>query len=301
VPYVLYVYGGDLLRERRKMAAGAPGRALKRWTARRIFGAAAGIIAISDWSADLVRRVMDDAGVRHQPPVLVNPLGTDPSFFHPGRDARLVRARFGLGDAPVLLTVARLVPHKGIDVAIRALAMLAPQHPTLRYLVVGTGEDAARLEALARDLGVGGRVVFAGTLSDAEIAEAHAMATVYVGLSRVDAEINAEGFGIAFVEAGASGTPCVAGDSGGVRSAVRDGETGIVVDPIDVGVVARAISELLENPDRRRAMGVTARQAAEAYYNWTRVADDVRAFVGRVARRADHGGGAAMSGSARPE
>ena len=114
---------------------------------------------------------------------------------------------------------------------------------------------------------------------DAEIADAYATATVYVGLSRVDAEINAEGFGIAFIEAGASGTPCVAGDSGGVRSAVRDGETGLLVDATDVAAVAQAIDLFLVDSERRRSMGVAARRAAEGYYNWTRVAEDVRAFV----------------------
>jgi len=282
-PYVVYVYGGDLLRERRKMAAGASQRALKRWTARRILGDAAGVIAISDWTADLAREVMATAGVREPPPVLVNPLGTDPDFFRPGRDARTLRAKLALGDAPLMLTVARLVPHKGIDVACRALAALAPHHPALRYLVAGVGDDAARLAALVRTLGVEDRVRFAGALSDAEIADAYATAAVYVGLSRVDAEINAEGFGIAFIEAAASATPSVAGDSGGVRSAVRDGETGLVVNPTDVGAVAQAIGMLLDDPGRRRTMGEAARKAAEGYYNWTRVAEDVRAFVHRIA------------------
>jgi phosphatidyl-myo-inositol dimannoside synthase len=275
VPYLVYVYGGDLLRERAKLDRGP----IKRLTTRRIFEDSAGVVAISDWSAALARDVMAEAGVSREPTVLINPLGTDPAFFRPTRDAAAFRSRLGLGDAPVMLTVARLVPHKGIDVAIGALAALAPQWPALRYVVIGTGDDRARLETLARSLGVHDRVILAGELSDTEIADAYAAATVYVGLSRVAAAINAEGFGIAFVEAAASGTPSVAGDSGGVRSAVRDNETGLVVDPTEPQAAAAAIGALLSDPVRRAAIGRAGRQAVEQHFNWERVAAQVRDFA----------------------
>ena len=187
--------------------------------------------------------------------------------------------------------MARLVPHKGHDIAIRALARLVPEIPRLTYLIVGGGEDAPRLQALAAELGVADRVILAGTLSDDEIAEAYATATVYVGLSRVEKGINAEGFGISFVEAGASSVPSVAGDSGGVRSAVRNGETGLVVPPEDVDRVTVALRKLLTDDDFRRGMGKAARQAVVTHYNWDRVARDTMAFarevtsgVGRLAR-----------------
>lgn len=278
MPYLVYVYGGDLLREQRKLARSA----LKRWTARRIFEDSSGVVAISGWTAALASEVMDAAGVRRAPRILINELGTDPAYFRPSRDTGALRRRLGWGDAPLLLTVARLVPHKGIDIALRALGALAKDWPTLRYLVVGEGEDRARLTGLAAELGIGERVNFAGGLSDDEVAEAYATASLYLGLSRVDAAINAEGFGIAFVEAAASGVPSVAGDSGGVRSAVRDGETGVVVPPTDVAAAAAAIGELLAHPDRRRAMGRAARLAVETHYNWDRVARDVRTFVTEV-------------------
>jgi glycosyltransferase involved in cell wall biosynthesis len=76
--------------------------------------------------------------------------------------------------------------------------------------------------------------------------------------------------------------PSVAGDSGGVRSAVRDGETGIVVPPTDVEAIADALRSLLLNPDRRQQMGRAARHAVETHYNWDRVARDTREFTYRV-------------------
>jgi len=119
-------------------------------------------------------------------------------------------------------------------------------------------------------------------MRDDELPEAYATSTIYLGASRVDKEINVEGFGISFLEAGASGIPSVAGDSGGVRSAVRDGETGVVVPPTDAEAVSEAIRTLLLNPERRKKMGRAARSAVETHYNWDRVARDTRDFTYKV-------------------
>lgn len=278
VPYVVYVYGGDVLHDFRKTRASR----IKRMGSRAIFGSARGVVAISDWTADITRALLAELQLASPPPVRVIELGTDPAQFGAERDRGRLRARFGIGDAPLLLTVARLVPHKGQDVAIRALARLVAEVPRLTYLIVGGGDDGPRLTALAAELGVADRVILAGTLSDDEIAEAYATATVYLGLSRVDRGVHAEGFGISFVEAGASGVPSVAGDSGGVRSAVRDGQTGLVIPPEDVDRATAALRLLLSDEDLRRRMGAAARFAVETHYNWDRVARETLGFVHEV-------------------
>jgi phosphatidylinositol alpha-1,6-mannosyltransferase len=275
IPYILYVYGGDLLREKRKAGESR----IKRAGTRRIMGSAAGIVAISRWSAELAKEVMETVGIEAAPPVAAFDLGTDPNVFHPSRDTGALRARWGVGEAPLLITVARLVPHKGQDETIRALAALRDEFPDLRYVMVGEGHDEQRLKDLARDLGVADRVVFAGFLPDDELPEAYATSTLYVGLSRVDREVNVEGFGISFVEAAASGVPSVAGDSGGVRSAVRDGETGTVVPPSNHAEIVAAMASLLRDAGRRKAMGRAARLAVETHYNWDRVVRDTREFA----------------------
>jgi phosphatidylinositol alpha-1,6-mannosyltransferase len=273
----MYVNGGDLLREKMKSARG-----VKRLGTRRMLGNAAGIVATSKWVAELAGEVMDIVGIESMPPVGAFDLGTDPVRFHPSRDTGSLRTRWSSGDAPIMLTVARLVPHKGQDSAIRALAALRNEFPDLRYVMVGDGHYESRLRDLARELGVQDRVVFAGLLPESELAEAYATATLYVGLSRVDREINVEGFGISFLEAAASGVPAVAGDSGGVRSAVRDGETGIVVPPQDIPSISAAIGSLLRDQSRRDAMARAARKAVEDHYNWDRVARDTREFTYQV-------------------
>jgi len=168
---------------------------------------------------------------------------------------------------------------------LRALAALKPEFPSLHYAIVGTGPDEARLRTLAEDLGVRDSVIFAGVLSDDEVAEAYATSTVYAGLSRTDKSIDAEGFGISFLEASASGIPIVAGDSGGVRSAVRDGESGLIVPPEDVNTVVAALRAYLSNSSRRERIGKTGRSLVETYYNWDRVARDTRKFADEVVPR----------------
>lgn len=280
IPYLVYVNGGDLLREKRKAAS-----LVRRLGARRIFSSAAGIVATSRWVADLSAELLDIVGVRRPPPIRAFDLGTDPVTFHPRADTGALRARWMVGDAPAVVTVARLVPHKGQDVGIHALAGLRGEFPELRYVLVGEGPEETRLRELATRLGVGDRVVFAGVLRDSELPEAYATSTVYLGASRVDRAVDVEGFGISFIEASACGIPIVAGDSGGIRSAVRDGETGIVVPPTDVGAVARAIASLLRDAGLRQRMGTAGRAAVERHYNWERVARDTRQFASDVTRR----------------
>ena len=282
VPYLVYVNGADLLRE-----MDVKNRSIRRMVGgRRILSAASGIVATSAWVGSLAEDAMREFGIASPsaPPIGVFDLGTDPDFFNPGRDTRQLRRKWRIGNDPLILTVARLVPHKGQDIMIKALASLKDEFPALRYAMVGTGPDEAHLRDLGGSLGLTGRIIFAGALSDDEVAEAYATSTVYAGLSRVEEGIHAEGFGISFLEAAASGVPSVAGDSGGVRSAVRDGKTGIVVPPTDVGAVANALRTFLSDEAKRAGMGQAGRMLVETYYNWDRVTRDTREFTHRVLR-----------------
>jgi len=197
---------------------------------KRIFGAASGIVATSAWVGSLAEDAMRDLGIKSPPPVGVFDLGTDPDFFNPSRDTGRLRSLWGAGKDPLIVTVARLVPHKGQDVVIKAVASLSAEFPALRYAIVGVGPDEQRLRELAASLGIAERAIFAGALSDDEVAEAYATSTIYAGLSRVEEGIHAEGFGISFLEAAASGIPSVAGDSGGVPTRLRSHVLAVCLD-----------------------------------------------------------------------
>jgi phosphatidylinositol alpha-1,6-mannosyltransferase len=279
IPYLLYVNGGDVLIEQRKTRRSN----LKRLTSRHIVGGASAIVANSEWTANVTRELASDLGVRSVPEVRVIELGTDPAWFRPDRDSGLLRQRLGLQGHAVLLTVARLVPHKGQDTVIESLARIRATVPDARYLIVGTGPDEARLRSLAKHHAVSDMVIFAGALSEDDLAEAYATADVYVGLSRVHDGVYAEGFGISFVEAMASGTTVVAGDTGGVRSAVTDGQTGLLVQPTDIGAVTEKITTLLRDASYREAFERAGREAVIRHYNWDRVAADTRQLARSVA------------------
>lgn len=279
-PFLIYVNGSDLLQEREKITAST----MKRWFVRRLLSQSAGIIANSAWTAETAWALCELLGIDAAGRVVAIDLGTDPEQFRPENDHGALRESLGWKGLCIALTVARLVPHKGQDVALRAVAAVLREHPTLRYLIVGDGPNEAKLRQLARDLGIADRVAFAGALSDQDVAEAYATSDVYIGLSRQDGKA-IEGFGISFIEASASGLPVIAGDSGGVRSAVRDGETGVVVEPNDPDAVASVLRQLLANPDRRRALGRAGRRAVETHYNWDRVARETTAFAEEAVRR----------------
>jgi phosphatidylinositol alpha-1,6-mannosyltransferase len=272
------VNGGDLLRERARIAAST----MKRWFLRRLFGNAAGVVANSAWTAETASNLYEALGIASGDRIVAIDLGTDPTQFRPENNRGRLREKLGWKDAIIAVTVARLVPHKGQDVALRAVAAVVREYPRLHYLIVGDGPNEDTLRRLATDLGISERVRFVGAMSDEDVAEAYATADVYVGMSRHEAN-DVEGFGISFVEASASGIPVIAGDSGGIRSAVRDGETGIIVGPKDPDATAAALRRLLADPERRRAMGAAGRKAVVTHYNWDRVARETAAFAERVA------------------
>ena len=271
LPYGVIVHGTELLLLQAKMRRSR----FKWWTARQLLGGASVVVANSRWTADLARSVLGALG---RPAlardVRVVPPGTTPSRFRPGIDPRPAREKYGLDGGPWLLTVSRLDSHKGIDTVIRALPAVRAAFPAVRYAVAGVGSRGPEFERLAAELGLEDAVKFLGFVADAELPAVYNAADLYVGASR-RYDLLAEGFGIALVEASACGLAVVAGDSGGVADAVRDGETGILVDPNDPAAVAAGITRLLADADVRRRMGAAGRRAVETYYNWDRVARDL--------------------------
>ena len=283
IPYGIIVYGGDLLALRINYLDSR----LKRVAAQALLGTADVLVACSRWTHDLACDVLRELGLAERTGrVRVIPLGTDPELFRPGVDPARLIAGHALPAARWLLTVARLVPHKGVDITIRALALLAPRYPDLRYAIVGQGPERGALEDLARGEGVAERVHFLSELGDESLPLAYGLATVYVGASRQTAK-DVEGFGIALLEAQAAGIPVVAGQSGGIPDAVQDGVTGVLADPEDPAAVAAAIAGLLDDPGRARQLGASGRAAVERFFNWSRVVDDLRAVSAeaRSARR----------------
>jgi phosphatidylinositol alpha-1,6-mannosyltransferase len=223
--------------------------------ARQVLRGAVGVVAAGEYVAREAARAAGRAV-----PTLVIPPGVDPERFHPlDADARrAARARFGLDpDQPLVVGVSRLVPRKGFDVLLDAVAGLDGVH----VAIAGSGRDRRRLETRAARLG--GRAHLLGRVGDADLPALYACADVFAMLCRDRwGGLEAEGYGIVFVEAAACGVPSVAGRSGGSAEAVVDGETGYVVEPRDVGAVRAALDRLLRDDDLRLRMGAAARARA---------------------------------------
>ena len=162
--------------------------------------------------------------------------------FAPG-DGSALRGTLGILDKCVLLTVARMDPcerGKGHDRVIAAIPSLVSKGYDIVYLIVGEGDDRVRLEGLAREAGVAERIRFFGAIPPQHLPEAYRMADLFVMPS------TQEGFGIAFLEAMASGTPALGLDTAGARDALADGELGTVVAQEDD--LPAAITRLLAMP-----------------------------------------------------
>jgi phosphatidylinositol alpha-1,6-mannosyltransferase len=253
VPYGVILHGAEVT---------IPGRlpGTRRPLARVLEGAAL-VVSAGGYPAAEARRAapaMTAPVVEIPPPVdtgAIVPLGA--------AERAAVRARLGLpATGPLVASVSRLVPRKGMDVLFEAAARLAPSYPDLVVAVAGDGRELERLRRQAARSPVTAAVL--GRVSDEDRAGLLAAADVFVMACRNRwFGLEQEGFGIVFLEAAAAGVPQIAGDSGGASEAVLDGVTGLVLRrPEDPGALAEALRTLLADPDLRRRMGKAARARA---------------------------------------
>jgi phosphatidyl-myo-inositol dimannoside synthase len=217
-------------------------------------------------------------------PVTQVPPGVDPERFRPLDPEQRAKARalFDLpADGRVVVSLSRLVPRKGMDVLVEAAARLAPERPDLVVAIGGSGRDRSRLDRRVARSGAPVRML--GRVPEPDLAALYGCADVYAMLCRNRwAGLEQEGFGIVFLEAAACGVPQVAGASGGAAEAVIDGATGLVVhEPGDPAAVAAALARLLDDADRRAAMGAEARRRAEAEFSYDVLAERLAGVLDR--------------------
>jgi D-inositol-3-phosphate glycosyltransferase len=208
--------------------------------------------------------------------------GVDLTMFQP-IDRAEARRNIGYGPGRLLLFVGRLERLKGVEVAIRALALLQVQQPDARLLVLG--DDASsndggesemdRLKAIASSLGIRDRVDFLGSVAHHELPYFYSAADVCVMPSY------SESFGLVALEAQACGLPVVGSAASGLRSVVRDGASGYLLDTHDPEGYAERIGRLLAEPRLAEQMGHHGRQLAQKL-SWTRTADRLQDLFEQV-------------------
>jgi phosphatidylinositol alpha-1,6-mannosyltransferase len=251
----------------------------------RVLEGAALLIAAGSYPEAEARRAI---GTRRLPPTVQIPPGVDTARFVPLApiERASARARLGLpAMGPLVLSVSRLVPRKGMDTLIEAAAWLKREghHPQLTVAIAGSGRDRPRLELLIHRLAAPVRLL--GRVPSPDLPALYAAADVFALCCRSRwGGLEQEGFGIVFLEAAAAGIPAVAGDSGGAAEAVIDGRTGAVLeDPTDMAAVAAAIDRLLVDPDLAREQGQAARQRAEDDFTYDVLASRLGAAIADIA------------------
>lgn len=247
------------------------------------------VTVVSDYTARFIERAL---GPRARVGLLRT--GVDLDRFHPGVDGGEVRKRYGLGGAPVVACVSRLVRRKGQDLLVRALPLVRREVPDAVALVVGGGPDAVRLRRLARSAGASGptgpsgmpgrdAIVFTGQVDESELPAYYAAGDVFAMPSRSRfAGLEVEGLGLVYLEAQACARPAITGDSGGAPEAVLPGETGYVVPGRDHRALAARLVELLGDPARARSMGEAGRRFVEANHRWDDVVARYRTMLERL-------------------
>jgi D-inositol-3-phosphate glycosyltransferase len=240
------------------------------------------IASTPDESGELVQAYGADPGR-----VFVVPPGVDLSMFQP-IDRGEARRTIGYGPGRLLLFVGRLERLKGVEVAIRALALLGDRmHEDVRLLILGEDTDSRdgdesekdRLKAVATALGVRHRIDFLGSVAHHELPFFYSAADVCVMPSY------SESFGLVGLEAQACGTPVVGSGVSGLRSVIRDEVSGYLIDGHDPAAFAGRIGRLLEDRELAQQMGRRGRLLAQRF-SWTRTADRLQQLFEGVAESA---------------
>ncbi len=185
------------------------------------------------------------------------------TVVHNGLDARIFeeRAATDQKDPGLIVYLGRLKKYKNVDHLIQAMAIVREAVPGARLMIVGQGDRRRALEALTRSMGLEEAVAFTGFVSEVEKIRLLTRAEVAAYPS------NKEGWGITVIEANACGTPVVATRVPGLRDAVVDGETGLLIPLGDREAMARALIGLLRDPDERERLARNAR-ARSRRYTW---------------------------------
>jgi glycosyltransferase involved in cell wall biosynthesis len=235
IPFVVTVHGLDAFSSRQ--VGGLAGAWCAR-ESRRVYTAARQVVAVSGHVRD---QVLQGTSGRSAVSVVYN--GVDPSRFVPGDET----------DKPMLLTVGNLIPTKGHELIVHALAALRAEFPDLTWELIGDGPELDRVRQLAENLGVLSSIRFRGRQGRAEVAEACRLCTVFVLPSRY------EGLGCVYLEAMASGKVAIGCTGQGIEEVIRHGENGWLVPAGDRDKLIEGLRLLLRDDLRRKPIGEMAR------------------------------------------
>jgi len=195
-----------------------------------------------------------------------------------GVNCRAISVRGDSEESPLILHVARLVEVKGTRYLLRAFASLGRRYDGVRLVIIGDGPLRARLEALAASLGARERVEFLGALPHADVLAWIRKAAMLVLPGIRTSTGREEGLGMVLLEAAATGLPIIGSRVGGIPECIHDGRTGFLVPERDEHALAEKITELLDDPLKRRQMGLAGRALVERQFDLHRQTEALEAL-----------------------
>lgn len=237
LPYVVSVHGLDAFSD--AQVSGRAGDWCRR-ISQRAYRSSRRVVCVSEHVRELV---LEGTGPSCRTSVVYN--GVDPELFSPGNEAASAN--------PLVLSVGNLIPTKGHELLIRAVAALTPDFPAIALEIVGDGPEHDRLVTLVQELKIHDRVRFLGRKSRHEVAAAMRRCTVFALPSRY------EGLGCVYLEAMSAGKPVIGCREQGIAEIVQHGSNGFLVGPDNERELTLALAMLLRDQARRRNLGVAAR------------------------------------------
>jgi len=258
IPYVVTIHGADLQNTIHR------GVACRKAIGQALSGAAK-IIVVSSKLLGLVDQHFGLAGK-----TVVIPNGVNPESVCQSGGEEI--------DGRIMLSVSNLIPTKGIDLNIEAIAALKDAYPDLTYRIVGAGAEEKKLRRLAAEKGIADRVFFLGQLPHARVMEEMAKCTFFSLPSWQ------EGFGVVYLEAMASGKPVIGCRGEGIEDFVEHGKTGVLVEPQDTPGLVEAIDRVLGNADGAEGIGRSGHKWVLSNLTWARNAQKTIAVYEGVLR-----------------
>lgn len=237
IPFVVTVHGLDAFFT--QQVGGYAGR-LCSGVAAFVYGSARTVICVSE---RVRNEVESHPGTSANTAVTYN--GVDPEFFFPARDELSTNT---------ILSVGNLIPIKGHDLLLRALAALRERYPRARLEIIGEGSERGRLEKLARELQVDGQVHFMGRQTRSQVAEAMRRCAIFALPSRY------EGLGCVYLEAMSSSKAVIGCRGQGIDEVIQHRVNGWLVEPDNLKELTESLAVLLQERDVRRRLGDAARQ-----------------------------------------
>ena len=270
IPYVILVHGTEFNAYFHRFTD------IDRWVSKYILKNAGTVFT----NSQITRELVQTHGYPFEKIHMIFP-GVDTERFGIFEKRSDILENLGIKNKKILLTVSRLVQKKNHENVLKALAIVVKEIPDVVYIVVGDGKEKERLIGLTKELKIEKYVIFLGQIEFGQIHSYYNACDIFIMPSKT-VGLDYESFGIVYLEANACGKPVIAGRSGGIKDAVLDGSTGILVDPNNIEEISQAMLLLLKDPEYAEKLGEYGRRRVEKELNWKMVGEKIEAVLATV-------------------